>query len=697
MKSVNVLPVFLSQDIDSKIKVTNGQSAGNNSDSDFFNMVDRHLTDDKKITDHTLSTNKLQDTSAKNGDDIAENGKNSKVETEQALESDSQPSGQVAKSSQETKTNSLSKSDGSTQAEITEEVKTDVDDSLNSEALIESEQFISLLYHSDKTLTDRSNNSTDAKKEVNTHDNLSKQQTDIKGINTKDLTFDGEPKSELNDDAKLKYEPLLNGLPSSVQQPIEHELKVLSKEEQLAALKSGKHNASLQAETKQVLSDYQQSLQYNQGLLTSNNLSDETLDIAQQAKVQSKYDKVVDLVKSVPQKNKDLLKEQKAPDFSQQPVEPIGKVKISPDSFSEDINDKATMLDIKVATKLSSKESNDVSAKVVDKVSAEPFIVKDNTDKLSNFSSTKEVPAQINPVTSNAKQSKDSFEKLMIERSMLSPEVKDDIVEPKQVKQATNINVQAQIMQQERSQQTQQINNSDLQSIDEGVDEFAFIETGQLPDHKVKQQGSVVLTNTLDNGNSRSLAEAQSQITQTSQLKQNNDAYLNHQVSEVLNHNVAADTAQIQKNNVQLQQEVISIFKKDFADTLKDKVMVMINQKLQQFDITLDPPEFGNMQVRVNLQGEQAAVNFIVQNQQAKDALEENMHKLKNMLAEQGVDVGGANVEQQNQQQNQDDNNAKDGSNSLKIADQNNDEVDIKHVLSAKLFDSSATGIDYYA
>jgi flagellar hook-length control protein FliK len=125
--------------------------------------------------------------------------------------------------------------------------------------------------------------------------------------------------------------------------------------------------------------------------------------------------------------------------------------------------------------------------------------------------------------------------------------------------------------------------------------------------------------------------------------------------------------------------------------------MVMINQKLQQFEITLDPPEFGNMQVRVNLQGEQAAVNFIVQNQQAKDALEENMHKLKNMLAEQGVDVGGANVEQQNQQQNQDDNNAKDGSNSLKIADQNNDEVDIKHVLSAKLFDSSATGIDYYA
>lgn len=164
MKSVNVLPVFLSQELDSKVKDTSDQSAGNNSDSDFFSMVDRHLTDDKKINDHSLSTDKLQDTSAKNGDDIAANGKNSKVETEQALESDSQPSVQVAKSAQETKTNSLSKNDSLTPAEITEELETDADDSLGSEALIESEQFISLLYHSDKTLTDRSNNSTDAKK-----------------------------------------------------------------------------------------------------------------------------------------------------------------------------------------------------------------------------------------------------------------------------------------------------------------------------------------------------------------------------------------------------------------------------------------------------------------------------------------------------------------------------------------------------
>ena len=71
-----------------------------------------------------------------------------------------------------------------------------------------------------------------------------------------------------------------------------------------------------------------------------------------------------------------------------------------------------------------------------------------------------------------------------------------------------------------------------------------------------------------------------------------------------------------------------AIFRKDFSEAVKDKVMLVISQKLQQFDISLDPPELGNMQVRVNLQGEQATVNFVVQNQQAKDALEQNMQKL---------------------------------------------------------------------
>ena len=78
----------------------------------------------------------------------------------------------------------------------------------------------------------------------------------------------------------------------------------------------------------------------------------------------------------------------------------------------------------------------------------------------------------------------------------------------------------------------------------------------------------------------RTASELNAQTVQATQAKQSNAAYFEHQVSEVLNHNVASDTVQIQKNNVQLQQETISIFRKDFADAVKDKVMLTINQKL---------------------------------------------------------------------------------------------------------------------
>ena len=169
--------------------------------------------------------------------------------------------------------------------------------------------------------------------------------------------------------------------------------------------------------------------------------------------------------------------------------------------------------------------------------------------------------------------------------------------------------------------------------------------------------------------------------------------------AEIFNPIGSSEVSQGQKTNTQLHQETISIFRRDFADAVKDKVMLMISQKLQQFDITLDPPELGNMHVRVNLQGEQAIVNFVVQNQQAKEAFEQNMHKLKELLAEQGVDVGDANVEQQSQQSGHEENNNENSDNSnLRSIINTVDASDaIEHSLSARMINSATTAVDYYA
>ena len=153
---------------------------------------------------------------------------------------------------------------------------------------------------------------------------------------------------------------------------------------------------------------------------------------------------------------------------------------------------------------------------------------------------------------------------------------------------------------------------------------------------------------------------------------------------------------QTQKSITALNTETISIYRKDFADAVKDKVMVMINQKIQQVDIQLDPPEMGNVHVRVNLQNEQAAVQFIVQNQSAKEALEQNMTKLREMLAEHGVDVGDANIEQR-QSGEQSAMASNEQSDSKQTTDQDEQDLMENSALSANMVKASSTGVDYYA
>ena len=168
------------------------------------------------------------------------------------------------------------------------------------------------------------------------------------------------------------------------------------------------------------------------------------------------------------------------------------------------------------------------------------------------------------------------------------------------------------------------------------------------------------------------------------------------QVTDIFNLTGSSEVSQSQKTNAQLHQETISIFRKDFAEAVKDKVMLIISQKLQQFDISLDPPELGNIHVRVNLQGEQASVNFVVQNQQAKDAFEQNMHKLKELLAEQGVNVGDANVEQQSDREDNNDEKSADNQQRLMASTADASDV-VEHNLSAKMINSASTAIDFYA
>ena len=96
--------------------------------------------------------------------------------------------------------------------------------------------------------------------------------------------------------------------------------------------------------------------------------------------------------------------------------------------------------------------------------------------------------------------------------------------------------------------------------------------------------------------------------------------------------------------------KAVNIHKPEGQQQLNEKIRWMVNARNTMAEIRLDPPELGSMQVRVNVQGDAASVSFIVQSQQAKDALADTMPKLRDMLSEQGIELGDAQVRKDNSQ-----------------------------------------------
>ncbi|GGA98502.1 flagellar hook-length control protein FliK [Agarivorans gilvus] len=81
---------------------------------------------------------------------------------------------------------------------------------------------------------------------------------------------------------------------------------------------------------------------------------------------------------------------------------------------------------------------------------------------------------------------------------------------------------------------------------------------------------------------------------------------------------------------------------------LNQRVQYMLSQGMQKAEIRLDPAELGSMHVRLQMnQDQQVSVHIQVQNPQAKEALEQTMPRLRDMLQQQGIELGQSQVNQQ--------------------------------------------------
>ncbi|WP_444994868.1 flagellar hook-length control protein FliK [Aliikangiella sp. IMCC44359] len=90
--------------------------------------------------------------------------------------------------------------------------------------------------------------------------------------------------------------------------------------------------------------------------------------------------------------------------------------------------------------------------------------------------------------------------------------------------------------------------------------------------------------------------------------------------------------------------------KQSFTPNLAMRVQWMFNQALAGAEILMDPPEMGPLSVKVQQTNGETNILFQVSNTATKDLLDENLSKLKEMLAESGVNIGEATVEQHERQ-----------------------------------------------
>lgn len=163
-----------------------------------------------------------------------------------------------------------------------------------------------------------------------------------------------------------------------------------------------------------------------------------------------------------------------------------------------------------------------------------------------------------------------------------------------------------------------------------------------------------------------------------------------------------ANGIQNQSNAQAATDKAINIFKQDGQQQLAEKVRWMVNAKSATAEIRLDPPDLGGINIKVNLSGDIAQVNFNVQSAAAKEALDQAAPRLREMLQEQGIELGESVVQQeshnghQGETSDEGDNIAKENSVGQDSAPASIEEIG-SNIVEQRVSGSVLGGIDYYA
>lgn len=146
----------------------------------------------------------------------------------------------------------------------------------------------------------------------------------------------------------------------------------------------------------------------------------------------------------------------------------------------------------------------------------------------------------------------------------------------------------------------------------------------------------------------------------------------------------------------QLPGAAVAMQQPGWSQQVADKVMWMSSQNLQSAEIKLDPAELGRLDVKITISQEYTQITFNSAHAGVRDSLESQMHRLREMFAQQGMQDVDVNVADQSQAQQ--DSRERAANQQLLEGDVESHDDHAQHVTSIREQHDGRLGmVDYYA
>ena len=154
----------------------------------------------------------------------------------------------------------------------------------------------------------------------------------------------------------------------------------------------------------------------------------------------------------------------------------------------------------------------------------------------------------------------------------------------------------------------------------------------------------------------RSQDKAGSFATELANASQN----LNVEASPQTTHGVLSAAHNTRASQALPQHEVSTpVATRGWAEEVGQKVSWIVNRDNGRAELVLTPPSLGRVEVSINMNGDQASATFVAASPAAREALQDAMPRLREVLAQSGIQLGQASVNAGNSGQAQSDTSGK--------------------------------------